>query len=70
MNDNKAGAAYHGAGECPRNFCWTPYSYGRQWLCAHHKAAATRQVEKDTEADMVEDMDRRFALATRRWERP
>lgn len=66
MNDNKAGAAYHGAGECPRSCCWTPYGCGRKWRCDHHRAAAARQAEKDTETDLIQDMERRFSLAAKR----
>lgn len=70
MNDNKAGAAYHGAGECPRNCCWTPYSCGRQWRCDHHKAAATQQTEQDTAEDWEADLERRLSLTKRQWVRP
>lgn len=63
---NKVAAAYHGSGNCPRSCCWTPYGCGRGWSCEHHRAAAKKQDERDTEADMVADMERRFTIAAKR----
>lgn len=67
MNDQKTGAAYHGAGKCPRGCCWTPFgTCARGWRCDHHKAAATQQTERETAADWAEDLERRFSLAAKR----
>lgn len=55
--DQKAAAAYHGSGDCPRSCCWTPYGCGRNWTCDHHRDAATLSWKKALEADLDREMD-------------
>ena len=63
----KLAAALHNPRDCRWSCCKTPFgTCARNYTCDHHRAAEKAQQAQEINADLIEDMERRFRLAARK----